>query len=69
MNKLAMLRKVAGLTQNELARKGDVSRITIARIESGATGMTAGTAAKLACALGCTIDELLGEKKGADAHG
>ena len=64
MTRLAELRTVAGITQQELARQSGVKQGIISLIESGATQFPRlDTAAKLARALGCTIDELLGEKE------
>lgn len=67
MTRLAELRTVAGITQQELARQSGVNQGIISLIESGSTQFPRlDTAAKLARALGCTIDELLGEKKDPD---
>lgn len=65
MTRLAELRTVAGITQQELARQSGVKQGIISLIESGSTQFPRlDTAAKLARALGCTIDDLLGEKEG-----
>lgn len=65
MTKLAELRTAAGITQQELARQSGVKQGIISLIESGSTQFPRlDTAAKLARALGCTIDDLLGEKEG-----
>lgn len=67
MTKLAELRTAAGITQQELARQSGVKQGIISLIESGSTQFPRlDTAAKLARALGCTIDDLLGEKEGPD---
>ena len=54
------LRKSTGLTQQQLADKSGIHRVTVARIESNHCSTTMETAVKLAAALGCTIDELMG---------
>ena len=46
-----------------------ITQAFLSEVETGTKSPSLLTAAKLARALGCTIDELLGEKKGADAHG
>ena len=53
------IRKSAGMTQQQLADKSGIHRVTIARIESDGHTTTMDTAAKIAAALGCTIDELI----------
>ena len=64
MNNVAKLREKAGISQQELGRLSGVPQGVISTIESGTTKYPRlDTAAKLARALGCTIDELLGEKK------
>ena len=51
--------------QQELARQSGVKQGIISLIESGSTQFPRlDTAAKLARALGCTIDELLGDETG-----
>ena len=65
MNNVAKLREKAGISQQELGRLSGVPQGVISTIESGTTKYPRlDTAAKLARALGCTIDELLGEKEG-----
>ena len=69
MNNVAKLREKAGISQQELGRLSGVPQGVISTIESGATKHPrTDTAAKLARALGCTIDELLGEE-GRDING
>lgn len=64
MTRLAELRTAAGISQQELGRLSGVPQGVISTIENGATKHPrTDTAQKLARALGCTIDELLGEKK------
>lgn len=49
MNKLKDFREVAGISQEELARKSGVSRVTISMLETGAQkNITASTLSKLA---------------------
>lgn len=57
------LRMAAGISQDELARKSLVSRVSIARYESGKREPKLSIAVKLADALGCSVDELIGKKK------
>lgn len=62
MTRLADIRKSSGLSQQELSRRSGVKQGIISLIESGATQFPrVDTAAKLARALGCTVDELIGE--------
>ncbi|WP_418758300.1 helix-turn-helix domain-containing protein [Gemmiger formicilis] len=63
---IAALRKKLGMSAVELAAAIDVTPGFISQVENGKSGVSTDTAAKLARALGCTIDELLGEKKGPD---
>ena len=58
---LKPLRKAAHLTQQQLADKSGISRVTLARIETGACNPSLDSLRALALALGCTIDQLLGE--------
>ena len=58
-NRLKKVREDMGLTQEELAKKSGVSRITIVGIETGRTQVTrTDTLAKIADAVGKTIPEL-----------
>jgi len=57
---LKPLRKAANLTQQQLADKSGIRRVTIARIETGGIPSLNSLMA-LSAALGCTIDTLLGE--------
>lgn len=61
---IAALRKKLGMSAVELAAAIDVTPGFISQVENGKSGVSTDTAAKLARALGCTIDELLGEKEG-----
>ena len=60
---IAALRKKLGMSAVELAAAIDVTPGFISQVENGKSGVSTDTAAKLAHALGCTIDELLGEKE------
>ena len=63
---LQMIRKQKGISQTRLAQLSGVHRVSIVRYEEGRTTPNARNALKLARALGCTIDDLLGEKKDHD---
>lgn len=52
-------RKKKKLTQEALAKEANVSRVSIARYESGERNPSLRVAVKLAKALGCTIDDLV----------
>lgn len=56
-------REAAGLSQEELARVSAVSRVSIARYESGKREPTLTIAAKLAAALNCSVDDLVERKE------
>lgn len=60
--RLRELRKARGLTQVDLAVKTGIHRVTIARYDEGRRGMSLKNAAKIADALGCTINELVREE-------
>ena len=53
------VRKARGLTQEELATASGVSRVSIARYETGVCAPSTASAIKIAAALDCTLDELL----------
>lgn len=57
-NKLKECREKRGLTQEELAEKSQVSRVTISQLEQGRENTTAKTLLKLAQALDTTIDDI-----------
>ena len=59
---IAALRKKLGMSAVELAAAIDVTPGFISQVENGKSSISTDTAAKLARALGCTIDELLGEE-------
>lgn len=54
---LARWRQVRGLTQEQLAKRSGIGRISIARIEGGSDPHVA-TAHRLAAALGVTIEDV-----------
>jgi transcriptional regulator with XRE-family HTH domain len=56
--RLKELRERAALSQEDLARKSDVSRTTIARLEAGERPARPSTRRKLAEALGVLPEEL-----------
>lgn len=57
-NKLAMIRKLAGLSQTELARGLGATQGAISQIERGRKRLMPSTAKRLAAILGCAIDDL-----------
>lgn len=58
-NKLKEFREKKGLTQNELAEKSNVSRVTISQLEQGIEkNTTTKTLLKLAVALETTVDNI-----------
>ncbi len=57
--KLRRLRKAQGYSQETLARKARVGRLTILRAEAGTHTPTLGTLRKLARALGVELSDLL----------
>ena len=60
MNAFAKLRKELGLSQAELSRRSGIKQQTICMLETGKRKTPRlDTAAKLAVALNCTVDELL----------
>lgn len=61
------MRLAAGMSQEALAQASSVSRISIARYESGQREPTLTIAAKLAAALDCSVDDLVERKE--DNHG
>lgn len=54
-------REAAGFTQEELAEKAGLSRTTIAMLESNGGNTTTKTLAKIATALGISLDALFFE--------
>ncbi len=59
--KIKRLRAEQGLTQEALAKKTGLTRVHLARLESGNHDPTLGTLQKLAKALKVTVGELVGE--------
>lgn len=58
-NNLSEVRKDKGLTQEELAEKSGISRVTIANIERGAvTNLKISTMLSLSNALDSTVEEI-----------
>lgn len=58
-NNLSEVRKDKGLTQEELAEKSGISRVTIANIERGVvTNLKISTMLSLANALDSTVEEI-----------
>lgn len=55
------VRQRIGISQKDLARKVGITQAFLSEVETGTKSPSLLTAAKLARALGCTIDELLGE--------
>lgn len=62
--RLAEIRKAKGFTQQGLADKSGVSRVSIARIETGVMSPTLKALERLAEALGVTVGELTDKKAG-----
>jgi len=63
MYNIEKLRKQKGWTQDMLAEISGVHRILIANYESKSKGMSLATATKLAKALNCTINDLIGKEE------
>ena len=57
--RIIRLRKERGMTQAELARAAGLSRITIAKYETGKIGMSVRSAQKLSSALGCAVGDII----------
>ena len=55
-------REALHLSQEDLAAKANVSRVSIARYEAGERIPSVDVAARIAAALGCTVDELIHDK-------
>lgn len=56
---IAELRKAKGMSQEQLATRSGVHRVTIARFETGKISPTLATLERLAAALDVTIDQLV----------
>lgn len=61
--RIKRLREARGMTQFELSEASGIHRVTIARYEIGDIGISLENAAKIAVALGCTVNDLI-EGKG-----
>lgn len=59
---LAEVRKAHGLTQQTLAERSGVARVTIARLETGKSSPMLQTLEKLAKALGVAVADIVGVK-------
>jgi len=55
------IREARGITQTELAKLAKVSQPNISDVENGKVSPTVATASRLAKALNCTVDDLLGD--------
>jgi transcriptional regulator with XRE-family HTH domain len=62
--KLADIRASKGLTQTQLAEMADISQETISLYETGKQKPLPDNLIRLASALDCTVDELLGLDEG-----
>ena len=60
---LKPVRLAAHLTQQQLADKCGISRVTLTRIETGARKPSFNTLCAIATALGCTVDDLLDKQE------
>lgn len=56
---LRVYRDLRGMTQNALAERADVNRVTVAEIETGRKQGSVATLRKLAGALGVALDDLI----------
>lgn len=59
MQKLAELRKAKGWSQSQLAAKIGCTTSCISNYEQGVRKVDLPTAARIAAALGCTVDDLI----------
>ena len=67
--RLRQFRELAGLSQNALAKRANVPRPIISRVERGDQDtVTLDTASRLADALGITLDMLAGRSGRGDAR-
>lgn len=60
LKNLRAIRKARKMTQKELSERALVNRINISQYEIGVKNPNLTTVQKLASALGCTIEQLLG---------
>lgn len=63
LDKLAIIRKRKGMTQDALSRASGIHRVNIAKYETGVCCPSMRNLERLAAALGVTVSELLGEEK------
>lgn len=62
-NELKLKRVAAGMSQEELSKRSNVSRATISMLESGnMSSTTVGTLRKLAIALNCKVADFFAEE-------
>jgi transcriptional regulator with XRE-family HTH domain len=67
-DRLRQLRELAGLSQNELAKRANIPRPIISRVESGVQyNLTLENARRIARVLGVTLDMLAGPEEGEDS--
>ena len=59
ISRLSRMRKIKGFSQDRLSKVSGVSRVTIARIESGASSPTSRTLEKIADALKVPVTDIL----------
>ena len=59
MNNIKERREALHMSQKDLAVKANVARVSIARYEAGERIPNVDIAARIAAALGCTVDELI----------
>ena len=62
-HRIAQARKRAGLTQQELAEKVDVNRVSIARVEAGTRAPSMALALRIAEALDESLSMLFGGER------
>ncbi|WP_084442366.1 helix-turn-helix domain-containing protein [Termitidicoccus mucosus] len=60
---IQLQRKLAGLTQEELAEAADLAPRTIQKIEAGAITILISTLRRIRRAIGCSYEVLLAEEK------
>ena len=61
---LRSIREQRGLNQSQLAALSNVNRVNISQYEIGVRKPNLTTTQKLAAALGCTIEDLIGDDGG-----
>ena len=63
LKNLQIIRLARKMTQEELSQRANVNRVNISQYEIGIKNPNLSTVQKLASALECTIEELLGTEK------